>query len=244
MFMNKAENKGEENITHTTTVDWNVPVEPEQSNSLRPTDIGWNEYVLSLLTPQELIDGKPTCDGLRRIAEAVMGPITGGIAKIIQAPSPQNGMTAAVEFTIRFDSGEVWTSAADVNSNNCDPKFARFATAVAETRAEGRALRKALRLRKILTAEEPADSYSEESMMNNKSTPTQWNFMETLCERNNIDINKFLSDAKGFKWNGRLEDVPYKSATLIISHLSEMQRDRVKIDPKFVGFNSEWKKDK
>ena len=232
------------NIEKTEWDDSKSYAATEEKDNLKPSDKGWTEYVLSLLTPQELIDGKPTCDGLRRVAEAVMGPIVGGIAKIVQAPSPQNNMTAAVEFTIRFDNGEVWTSAADVNSNNCDPQFARFATSVAETRAEGRALRKALRLRKIITAEEPSDSYSENHMDNGKSTPTQWNFIETLCERNDIGVNKFLSEAKGFRWNGRLEDIPYKSATLIISHLSEMQRDRTKIDPKFVGFDSEWKKDK
>jgi len=35
--------------------------------------------------------------------------------------------------------------------------------------------------------------------------------------------------------------VPYKSATTIISVLGEYQRDLSLIDPKFLGYDSNWK---
>lgn len=214
--------------------------EQQPNNSLTgertplPDEPEWNDYVLSLLTPNELVEGNPTCDGLRRIAEKLIGPIKAGLARVVQAPNPQNDMTATVEFTIHFLDGEAWTSVADVNSSNCEPKFARFASAVAETRAEGRALRKALRLRKVVTAEEPEQVTDKGDLFDSeKSSQMQQNTIVHLCERNNIDIDKFLSEAKGFTWSGNVQDIPKRSAVTIISVLSEMQRTGA-IDKKYL----------
>lgn len=214
-----------------------------------PTDPDWTEYVLSKLTPEELSpEGRPTCDGLRRVAELVLGPTVNSCAKIVQAPSPENGMTAVAEFHYTYESihtsREVtFTAAADCNSGNTEGMFSRFATAMAETRAEGRALRKALRLRRVLTAEEPSSLFNDADLSNNgKSTEMQHSFIQTLCERNNINIDAYLSSSRSFKWAGKLEEIPHKSAVLIIAHLNELQRDRSKIDPKFVGYDANWKK--
>lgn len=205
--------------------------------------IEWSDYALSLFTVNELIDGKPTCDALRRVAELVLGPIMIGRAKIVQSPNPSNEYTAAVEYTVQFGDGQNWTSVADVNTNNCDPKFARFACSMAETRAEGRALRKALRLRKVISAEEPDEVYAEggDTVDNSKSNSTQWVMIDNLCNRLNINVDNFLSAAKGFKWTRKKVDVPYKSATSVIAVLSDFQRNMSKIDSEFLGYEPNWK---
>ena len=46
------------------------------------------------------------------------------------------------------------TGSADVYWGNCDKIYRNHPVAVAETRAEGRALRRALKLRKVVAAEE------------------------------------------------------------------------------------------
>lgn len=225
------------------------PFEPESYKEHCPTDPDWTEYVLSKLSPEELSpEGRPTCDGLRRVAELVLGPTVSSSVRIVQAPSPENAMTAVAEFSYTYESihtdREVtFTAAADCNSGNTDGKFSIFATAMAETRAEGRALRKALRLRRVITAEEPSNLFQDHDLSNNgKSTEMQHSFIQTLCQRNDINIDAYLSSSRSFRWDGKLENIPHKSATLIIAHLNELQRDRSKIDPKFKGYDPDWKK--
>lgn len=208
----------------------------------------WNDYVLSLFTNEELVDGNPTVDGLRRVTELVLGKIVNTKVDIVQSPTMSNGYCCVLKYKIKIITEDEekntlsYEAAADCSASNCDARFAVFATAVAETRAEGRVLRKALRLRKVIAAEEAAAVPHEDSLSDGKITPTQIKFIEVLCQRNDINIVKYLSAAKDFKFTGRLEDIPYKSAVTVIAHLSEMQRNNASISPKFKGFEQEWRK--
>ena len=205
----------------------------------------WNEYVLSQFGPDELADGNPTVDGLRRVSGLLLGPIISGIAKVIQSPNPQNDNRCVVEYTCTIMFGEsllTQTSVADCYPGNCDHRFAVYSSAIAETRAEGRSLRKLLKLRKVIAAEEAGLVPLEETGVNGKITPTQMNFIETLCQRNDINVPVYLGAAKDFNFNGKLEEIPYKSAVAVISHLSEMQRNQASINVKFKGYNSNWRK--
>lgn len=208
------------------------------------TDRDWNEYVLSHFGPDELADGNPTVDGLRRVAELLLGPIVVGEAKVIQSPNPQNDSRCVVEYTctIKTNYGDITQrSAADCYPGNCDHRFAVYSSAIAETRAEGRSLRKLLKLRKVIAAEEAGLVPLEETGVNGKITPTQMNFIETLCKRNDINVVAYLGGAKDFNFNGKLEEIPYKSAVAVISHLSEMQRQQSSINVKFKGYNPNWR---
>lgn len=73
---------------------------------------------------------------------------------VIQTPS--SSMVQAI-FTTSFhlsDGGDVhFVGTADCNAGNTGPKFAKYPTAVAESRAEARSLRKALGIR-MLSSEE------------------------------------------------------------------------------------------
>ena len=209
----------------------------------------WNDYVLSLFTNEELVDGNPTVDGLRRVTELVLGKINKTHVDIVQCPTMSNGYCCVLKYRIDIlpDNDPEqdilsYEAAAGCSASNCDARFAVFATAVAETRAEGRVLRKALRLRKVIAAEEAVAVPHEDALSDGKITQTQIKFIEVLCQRNDINITKYLSAAKDFKFTGRLEDIPYKSAVTVIAHLSEMQRNNASISPKFKGFEQDWRK--
>ena len=132
--------------------------EVEQLDEERPSMLSaeWNGYVMSMFFDNELIEGNPICAGLRRVAELVLGPIIqSGPTQVIAATDADGPGRATVVFEIIFASGYTVSEVADVWHGNTDDLFCAHPVATASTRAEGRALRKALKLR-CLAAEELA----------------------------------------------------------------------------------------
>ena len=148
-------------------------IENEQVVVPSITDLEWTDFVLQQLSDDEKIQGNPTTDGLRRIFEKVMNCyVMQSDSTLVQAPEPSNDKRASVVHTITWydlnptvDENcrmRTVSGAADVYWGNCDKIYRNHPVAVAETRAEGRALRRALRLRKVVAAEEIAQKQIEE----------------------------------------------------------------------------------
>ncbi len=79
---------------------------PDQDNNVSPSDSQWTDYVMKLLHDNEKKDGKPTVNGLRRIAYKMCGDssFTSFVAK-----SPvNNDAGATVSCTIDFIGGNVF----------------------------------------------------------------------------------------------------------------------------------------
>lgn len=162
------------------------------------SDVAWTDWVLGHLTEDEMFNGHPTVDGLRRILPLVLGDLIENTTQVVQSPSPENNNRATVVCTITIEQEEMHhitvCGAADVFPGNTMEEFARFPVATAETRAEGRALRKALRLRKIIVAEEAAE-HMPPVYDDNNITSAQINTIDKLCHKNRLDINvkKFIN---------------------------------------------------
>lgn len=211
-----------------------------------PTDEGWNDYVLSKFLPNELDDkGNPTVDGLRRIAELLLGPIVNAVPHTVQAPNRDNGYHAVSEFTISIawdgDPSDVRTfgDAADVYAGNTDPAFARFATQVATTRAEGRALRKALKLRKVVTAEELTSVPVSDSGLTGLIANYQIKLIDRLCRDVNIDVNKVINKGE-FKF-ANITHMPDDQAQKLIDKLNWYLQNKDKIPTNIQGYDSAWR---
>jgi hypothetical protein len=214
-------------------------------------DIEWTDYVLSFLTDDEKIMGNPTTDGLRRIFEKVMDcQIIESESKVVQCPSRENEMRATVQFALTFkpnvlnttfiDSRSV-SGCADVYWGNCDKVFRNHPVAVAETRAEGRALRRALRLRKVVAAEEIATEIEDHPDANtiNKITNNQINFIDVLSQRLNIDVLKLLEKLDISCDN--VYNIEHEHAISVIRKLNSFQQDTSSISENIIGYNPEWK---
>jgi len=122
------------------------------------TDPGWSDYVMSNFSENELKDGMPTCDGLRRVFKKLVGQIISCYMDVIKAPTLSDP-TATVSCSLTFQRfgsskscsvGDVF----DVNPDNTPWPYCKASTATAATKAEARALRKALGLVKVYSAEE------------------------------------------------------------------------------------------
>lgn len=225
----------------------------ESIKAVTPNDLEWTDYVLGLLSDDEKINGNPTTDGLRRVFEiALKCRIVASNTNVVQSPSPDNEKRATVVHSVVYCLNEGDPDRPDLNSvsvdgsadvywGNCDKVYRNHPVAVAETRAEGRALRRALKLRKVVAAEELAKDIEDHPDENtvSKITNNQINFIDVLAKRLNINVSKLLeSNALESK---NIYVLSHDDAVSMIRLLSQYQQDVSKIPEEILGFNNDWK---
>lgn len=235
----------------TEVVNETVSVEVE-NKPVTPNDIEWTDHVLSLLSDDEKIQGNPTTDGLRRIFEIALNcSVISAESQVVQSPSIDNERRATVVHTLCYvlndgpDSSlikhKTVSGAADVYWGNCDKIYRNHPVAVAETRAEGRALRRALKLRKVVAAEELAKDIDTNHLEENnigKINSTQINFFEVFGKRLNINIHKLLE--KLAIDNKNVYNISYDDAVKTITTLSSYQQSN-DIPQDIIGYDPNWK---
>lgn len=235
----------------TETVNETVSVEVN-NNPVTPNDIEWTDHVLSLLSDDEKIQGNPTTDGLRRIFEIALNcSVISAESQVAQSPSIDNERRATVVHTLSYilNDGDpndqtkyrTVSGAADVYWGNCDKIYRNHPVAVAETRAEGRALRRALKLRKVVAAEELAKDIDTNHLEENnigKINSTQINFFEVFGKRLNINIHKLLE--KLAIDNKNVYNISYDDAVKTITTLSSYQQSN-DIPQDIIGYDPNWK---
>ena len=191
----------------------------------------WDAYVMSQFGPSELMDGHPNAAGLRRVAELLLGPILkSGPTQVF--PSEGNGPTrATVVYSVTFSwkaDGTVreYSEVADVWHGNTDALFCGYAVATASTRAEGRALRKALKLKKCsaeeLSKNDVAKIVAEETV--EKVSNEQISFIDSKCKKLDINVVAFINS--GEKQYRSIYDVTRDTAAKMIKKLTEFTNDK------------------
>ena len=218
----------------------------------------WSDYVMSKFEPHELIDGNPICAGLRRVANLLLGDVMeSGPDKVFPATDGMAPDRATVVFKVVFDwmnSGQqrIFKEVADVWHGNTDDLFCAHPVATASTRAEGRALRKALKLR-CLAAEELAKkdivSIVQESV---KKSPTsgdyeadriissqQIQFVDNKCKQLNIDAFAFIN--MGNSSFANINEVTKDSAKKMIKVLNNYQNNSGDIPDSILGYKVNWR---
>lgn len=212
----------------------------------------WSDYAMTLFSEDELMNGHPLVNGLRRVAELVLGPIVfSGPTWVKPTERDDHHGRATVIFNVRFANGLECAEVADSWEGNTDDTFCAFAVAIASTRAEARALRKVLKVKGVaaeeLTKKDTAKivrdiskqtastsgDYDDEGRMSD----AQSNFIDIKCKQLNIDGEALF---KVFKVNNNRK-VSKKVASDIIDRLNEYQRDKGSIPTGVIGYNEEWR---
>jgi hypothetical protein len=234
-----------ESINETITV-----VADSTPRVVSPKDMEWTDHVLSLLNDDEKISGNPTTDGLRRIFETVLNcTVIDASPTVVQSPDLANERRATVVYSMSYVLNDESvaeeikyrsvSAAADVYWGNCDKIFRNHPVAVAETRAEGRALRKALKLRKVVTADEIAKDVVDHSEdTNNTINSSQLNFFDVFGKRLNINIKKLLDNLAINSSN--IYNISYDDAVKTITTLSGYQQNN-DIPKDIIGYDPNWK---
>ncbi len=226
-----------------------------EDGSPLPTDPKWNDYVLSLFEENELFDKMPLTSGLRRVAELLMGRIVfSGPSQVFPPQSGNEIGRSTVVWKIQFEDGSTFCDVADSWEGNTDDMFCVYSTATAATRAEGRALRKALRLR-VVAAEEVTkkdtakiaqdiskkkglDVSSSEYDSSGTMTGPQANFIDGNTKQLNIDAQKVLKEVANVV---NVSKTTKKQASDVIEKLNEYQQKKDTIPTDFIGYNQDWR---
>lgn len=170
-----------------------------KKDEITPQDSGWTQYIIGQFEDDELDGKNPRVEGLRRIAEKVIGEIIEEGCDLVAPPNQDNEMRACVKAWIIFntDSGlKRYEALADAYSGNCLSDYGAYITAMADTRAKGRCLRNALKLRRIVSAEEidPTMVATNEGNHNDPIDTSQITGITIVAKRINVSIPKLLQD--------------------------------------------------
>lgn len=236
-----------------SSVDTRVKDRVVEDVGVSVTDPGWNDHVMSLFEEDEMFDGRPLCAGLRRVAELVLGPVAS--SRPTQVFPPANGDAigrATVVWEVVFQSGQVFSDVADCWEGNTDDAFCVFNTATAATRAEGRALRKALRLKTVAAEEmttkntasiarassKPVESTEGEYDNASRMTDAQANFVDVKAKQLNIDVVSFFKEVFNLSVNRKIDK---SQASAAIKKLNEFQQNRGDVPASIIGYNENWR---
>ena len=194
---------------------------------------------------------------MRRVAEELLGTIVSSRpAQVWPATDSDCPGRATVVFEIIIDwmdSGQLKTFAdvADVWHGNTDDLFCAHPVATASTRAEGRALRKALKV-KCLAAEELAkkDIASIVRQTVQKPTDGEWrendpisnpqiNFIDAKCKQLDIDVMAFINSGENSYES--VQDVSKETASKMLGLLNEYQTKNKSIPKEVEGYQPNWR---
>lgn len=195
-------------------------------------DTDWNDYVLSQLREDEMIEGSPTVSGLRRLTELLIGEIRTSQCHVFCCPTNDNRI-AVVKHTIQIiDSNgqyKLYEGVADCHRHNTDAPYSAYLVATADTRAEGRALRSMLGIKKAVAEELSKDPQPEADIGSGVEniTSIQEKTIKALCLRMKLDLDKYINSGKG-KFES-IKDVDYSSAQGMIQQLNLYQQNDDKI---------------
>ena len=192
----------------------------------------WHELVMANFEKDELFNGNPTCDGLRRVLELMVGPISKKELSFIKPPDNPKGIaTIAVSVTCQvgnpnhplYGTAVVEQDIADCGPHNTDdPKYSKYQSAMAETRAEARCYRKLLRLRKVVASEETSDGNFIDFNPNDKIDDKQLDIVDLIAKRGNVSIPDVIVKL-GYK---NVKELTKDQATNLIKMLGDLSAGR------------------
>lgn len=211
----------------------------------------WNDYVMTFFTDRELIDGNPLTAGLRRVAEMLVGEIISSKPVDVQRtetndPIGKTTVVYEVQFLVRNGDKEyikTYADVADVWAGNTDDLFAVHAPATAATKAEGRALRKALKIRAVAAEElckKDVSAYlsQQPGQMDERIKPEQIKYLDMNCKKLDIDVIKFINS--GEKEYNSVYEVKRDTAAKMIDIINKIKRGDQDLKDSLKGYKENW----
>lgn len=194
-----------EKVTKPDPIDESDEDQCDQTKpEISPNSPDWTQYILGKFADDELEGKNPRVEGLRRVAEEVVGELIEEGCDLVAAPTVDNEMRVCVKCWVVFDVGGTlkrFEALADAYPGNCTSIFGAYLTAMADTRGKGRCFRNALKLRQVVAAEEidPVVAASQTGDDQQPIDPSQSTAIRVVAKRLGASIQKCL-DAMDVKY--------------------------------------------
>jgi len=210
---------------------------PHDTEDITPSHPEWTQFVLGKFMDDELDGENPRVEGLRRVAEELLGDIVEEGCDLVDPPSMENGMRACAKSWVVFSNGSEnkrFEALADACENNVSPDYAMYLCAMADTRAKGRCYRNALKLRRIVSAEEigVGGSFGRQDTDEDAIQTGQITAIRMLADRLGVSILKLVEDLemncqKTESGAIDLNSLDRASAQVVVKRLNELRQTRV-----------------
>ena len=208
-----------------------------------PTDEGWYDFLIDNLYENELVQGNPTTDGLRRLTEKFYGEIVKSKSDVIDTEHDGNGLRCTVRHTLlirKYKTGSLAEVDAciDVDYRGVPHPFNRHVVATADTRAEGKALRRALKLR-VVTAEEVQTQVGEEEVLTAQDHINDQQIMaiNAVCRKHNLNVEKVTKEV--YNSIKTLKQLTNLEASVLMDKITSYQREKA-IPEELLGYDASW----
>ena len=191
-------------------------VEEEQKSEFSPkeidikyTDPEWSDYVMSMFLPEEVDNGNPKVQGLRRVAELLLGEFA--YSKPVHVNS--NGEYAQTQWEIgiywrrslpeSFSINDeldipirVFGAYCGASPHNMKSPYSNYPESMSEVRSESKALRRALNIRGIAAEEVQEKEQGDITLDNSAITEMQKCLIKNVSKRCNVDYIKLCQVQK------------------------------------------------
>lgn len=202
----------------------------------------WNDYIIGMLDDTEHKDGYPMVNGLARLIHILGDVISSKATQVIVTHGDTRCVTVNYEITIewRLDTPigfgnmtyipqvRVFGGVADAEYDPSNT-YMRHAAALAETKAYGRALRKALCL-SVITADE-MQTLGEEVVKPKASSAITGPLKAAICAKASalkLNLNKIMKE-----WNKgvdiSVDDLTIQDGRDLFTHINSFQQEASKV---------------
>ena len=246
----------EENSEDDVGPESDPDAEPEEEE-IPPlyTDEGWCDYVMRQFDDTELDNGKPICEGLRRVVQKLLGPIVDNRITYTNPPTSENRYLATVarRVEVRVENSchpmvgnsIMAEEIADAGRMNTDHPYCNHPSATASTRAEARAFRKLLGLVRIISADEESEAaeqdHSEDFDPTKPISEQQINVIDLLCKRLNLSVLSFINAGASGRNYKYIEQVPLSAANTMIQYLNRVQQGSKSKPNGVPSYDNQWR---
>lgn len=240
-------------------MDTGIPHTSGMSNEdkkLTMKDPGWTEYVLSKMTDNEKYNGNPKVAGLRRMVELLLGNISymntdikTDVIKTVYSKQSNTEINETfyntlAKHTFRVNNGDgyiEYCGSADSSVRNTEANFMRFGTAIAETRAKGRAYINALALQCVSSEELNENPADQPSIFVEKIKDAQISAIDIICKKTNINVMRLFGESIVNYGVARVTELSENDAKDIIKRLNGFQQNTSSIPANLVGYKPTWR---
>lgn len=193
------------------------------SKTITKNDPEWTDFILEQLHEDELFDGVPRIEGLRRMVETYVSPIKSILSTVHPCDNGQT-LTIIVTIEVHLENGQIYSASSDANMYSCIGEFRNRLTATADTRAKSKVYREILCLRNMFTTDEviKTEDLDEDSLV----AHSQKMLINKKSAKLDIDISKLMDHILGELAPKNLDSLKQSQAVSIMGALDDYDKER------------------